>query len=73
VFGCLLHSRFFDNLKGLSIHKQASFPIIFDGIKFILTSTNAPITYLGWVVLVILAITIRFTVDQHPFLLEDLA
>jgi hypothetical protein len=70
MFGCLLGSRSFDSLKRPLVHKEASFPITFNGIEFILTSTIAPIAYLGSWALVTLVIAIRFMVDQHPSFLK---
>ncbi len=72
MFGSLLGPISFDNLEGLLIHKQASFPIIFGGIGFISTSIIAPTTCLGNWAFVASVITARFIVDQHPFLFEAL-
>jgi hypothetical protein len=57
----------------LIAHKQISFPIAFGGIRLILTTTIAPATYLGKWAFIVSIITIKFIVDQHPFLLEALA
>ncbi len=73
MFGCFLGLRSFDSLKGLLICNQVSFPINFNGVRFILTSTIAPTTYLGSWALIVLIIIIRFMVDQRPFLLGTLA
>jgi hypothetical protein len=72
VFGRLLGLGSFDSPKGLLVHKQTSLLITLNGVKFISTSTIALVAYLGSWVLVVLVITIRFMVDQHPFLLEAL-
>jgi hypothetical protein len=72
VFGCLLGLRSFDNPKGCLVHKQASLPITFGGIKFILTTTMIPTTYLWSWALVASIIVVRFMVDQRPFLFEAL-
>jgi hypothetical protein len=73
VFGHLLDPRSFDSSKGPLARKQASLPIIFNGVGFILTSTIAPIAYLGNWALVASIIVVKFMVDQHPFFLETLA
>jgi hypothetical protein len=73
VFGCLLGPRSFDSPKGPLACKQVSFPITFDGVELISTSTITPIIYLGSWALVVLVIAVRFMVDQHPFLLETSA
>jgi hypothetical protein len=73
VFGWLLDPRSFDNPKGPLARKQASLPITFDGIGLIMTSTIAPIAYLGSWALVTSVVVGRFMVDQHFFLLEALA
>jgi hypothetical protein len=72
VFIHLLSLGSFDGLEGPLVHKQASFPIAFSGVRFILTSTIAQVVYLGSWALVALVIIIRFMVDQCPFLLEAL-
>jgi hypothetical protein len=73
MFGCLLGPRSFDSPKGPLVHKQASLPITFGDVMFILTSTITPTTYLGnWALVASIIITI-FMVDQHPFLLEALS
>jgi hypothetical protein len=72
VFGCLLGIGFFDSLKGILIHKQDFFLILFGGIGFISITTIGPITYLGNWALVILIRTIRFMVDEYPFLFKSL-
>jgi len=73
MFGHPLDPRSFDSLEGPLAHKQASLPIIFNGIEFISTSTIAPIAFLGYWVLVTSVIIVRFMVDQSPFFLEALA
>ncbi len=73
LFGCLLGPRSFNSPKGPLARKQFPLPIIFDGIRFISTSTIAPISYLRSWALVTSIISIKFMVDQHPFLLETLA
>jgi hypothetical protein len=73
VFGHLLGPRSFNNPKGSLAHKQSSFPMTFNGIELILTTTIALVANLGNWVLVISVIAIRFMVDQRPFLLETLA
>jgi hypothetical protein len=72
VFGCLLGPRFFDSPKRPLAHKQAFLPIIFDGVKFISTSTIIPTTYLRNWAFVISIVVARFMVDQCPFILEAL-
>jgi hypothetical protein len=57
----------------LIAHKQISFPIAFGGIRLILTTTIALIAYLGRWTFIVSIITIKFIVDQHPFLIEPLA
>ncbi len=73
VFGHLLGSRSFDILEKLLVHKQTYVLITFGIIKFILTVVITPISYLRNWAFVILVMTIRFMVDQHPFLFEALA
>jgi hypothetical protein len=73
MFGHLLGLGSFDSLEGPLVHKQVSLPITFGGIKLISTSTITPTTYLKSWALVASVITIRFMVDQCPFLLEALA
>jgi hypothetical protein len=72
VFGHLLGLGSFNSLEGPLAHKQASLPITFDGIRLILTSTIAPVAYLGSWALIDSVIAFRFMVDQCPFLLEVL-
>jgi hypothetical protein len=72
VFGRLLGPRSFDSPKGLLAHKQAFPPITFGDIGLIPTFTINPTTYLGSWALLALIITVRFMVDQHPFLLKAL-
>jgi hypothetical protein len=67
-----LGPRFFDSPKGPLVHKQTSFPITFDGVGFILTSTITAIVYLKSWALGVLVIVVRFMVDQCPFLLKAL-
>ncbi len=73
MFGHLLGLGFFDILKGLLTHKQTSLPITLGGIKLILTSTIAPINYLGSWAFIVSIIAIKFMVNQNPFILEALA
>jgi len=47
MFGRFLGLRSFDSLEGPLHYKQASIPIAFGGIGFILIATIAPTTYLG--------------------------
>jgi hypothetical protein len=63
MFGCLLGPRSLDSLEGLLARQQASFPIIFGGVRLISTSTITLTTYLGSWALVILIIVVRFMVD----------
>jgi hypothetical protein len=70
MFGCLLGPRSFDNPKGPLTHKQVSFPITFNGVKLLSTSTIAPTTYLGSWAFIVLVIVVRFMVDQRPLFLE---
>jgi len=72
MFGHLLGPKSFDFLEGLLIHKQASLPITFGFVKFILTTVITPIAYLRNWAFVISVITTKFIVDQRPFLLEVL-
>jgi hypothetical protein len=72
MFKCLLGLGSFDNPKGPLDRKQASFPITFGGVEFILTSIIAPISYLGNWAFVVLVIFAKFMIDQRPFLLEAL-
>ncbi len=73
MFGHLLGLRSFDNLEGPLACKQASIPITFTGIRFISIAAIIPTTYLGSWALIVLIITIRFMIDQRPFLLQALA
>jgi hypothetical protein len=73
MFRCLLGPRSFNSPKRPLVHKQASFPITFNGVMFISTFTIAPTTYLGNWTLIVLVMFVRFMVDQLPFLLEALA
>ncbi len=72
VFGRFLGLRSFDSLKELFVCKQTSFPITFDGVKFILTSTIAFATYLKSWAFIISVIVVGFMVHQHPVLLKAL-
>jgi len=63
VFGHLLGSRSFDILEGPLVHKQASLPISFGIVKFILTIAITLIVCLRNWAFVILVITTRFMVD----------
>jgi hypothetical protein len=72
MFGCIFGLRSFDIPKGPLAHKQTSLPIIFNGVKLILTSTIAPTIYLRNWAFVVSVIVVRFTVYQHPFFLEAL-
>jgi hypothetical protein len=73
VLGCLLSLRSFDSSKKLLVHKQASVPITFGGIRFISIATIALVTYLRNWAFITSIIAIRFMVDRNPFLLEALA
>jgi hypothetical protein len=73
MFGCLLGPRSFDNPERPLAHKQAFFPITFDGIGLILMTTIVPTTYLGNWAFITSIIVVRFIVDQCPFLLKALA
>jgi hypothetical protein len=70
VFRCFLGWRSFDSLERVLAHKLAFFPITFNGIRFILTTTIALTTYLGSWALVASIIVARFMVNQHPCLFE---
>ncbi len=72
MFGHLLGLGSFDSPKGLIAHKQASLPIIFGGMKFILIVIIALIAYLGCWTFAASIIIVRFMVDQCPFLFETL-
>jgi len=73
LFGPLLGPWSFDNIEKPLDRRQVSFPIIFGGVGFILTSMIAPIVYLGNWAIIALVIIVRFMIDQHPFFLETLA
>jgi hypothetical protein len=73
MFGHLLGLGSFDGLEGPLVCKQTTFPITFGGIGPISTSTITQVAYLGNWAFIVLIITIRFMVDQHPFLFEILA
>jgi hypothetical protein len=73
MFRCLLSPRSFNSLERPLACKQASFPITFDGVKLILTSTITLAAYLRSWAFVALVIAIRFMVDQCLFILEALA
>jgi hypothetical protein len=73
MFGHLLGPRSFNSPKGPLAYKQASLPIVFGDISFILTTIISPTTYLGCWALVVSIIVTRFMVNQHPFLFEALA
>jgi hypothetical protein len=72
MFGCFLCSRSFNNLEGPLAWKQPFLPITFDDIGLILIATITPNNLRNWA-LIILIITIKFMVDQYPFLFEALA
>jgi hypothetical protein len=72
MFGRFLGQRSYDNPKIFITHKPSSLSITFNGVGFISISTIISITYLGSWAFVILIITNRFMVDQHPFLLKVL-
>jgi hypothetical protein len=72
VFEHLLGPRSFISLEGPLSHKKIYLLITLGGISLILTSTIAPTTYLGDWALVVSIITVRFMVDQCPFLFETL-
>jgi hypothetical protein len=70
MFGHFLPTESFNNQKKLLAYKQASFPITFSAIKFILTTTI--ITYYrNWAFLASFIVA-KFMVNQCPFLLEAL-
>jgi hypothetical protein len=73
MFGQFLGPKSFNSPKGPLACKQASLPITFDGIGLILTSTIAPIAYLGSWALIVSVIASRFMVDQRSFFFETLA
>jgi hypothetical protein len=73
VFGHFLGLGYFNSPKLLLPYKQAYFPITFNGIMLIQTTTITPTTYLRSWALVALIIVARFMVDHHPFLFEPLA
>jgi hypothetical protein len=73
VFKHLLGLGSFDSPKGPSIHKQASLPIAFGGIGFILITTIALTIYLRSWAFVASIIIVKFMVDQRPFFFETLA
>ncbi len=73
MFWHFLGQKSFDSSKGPLVPNQASLPITFGGIGFILTSSIAATTYLRSWALIVLIIAIGFMVDQHPFLFETLA
>jgi hypothetical protein len=70
MFRQLLGLRSFDSLKGFLVCKQVFFLIIFGGIKFILTTTITPTSYLRSWALMASIIVAKFMVDQCPFLLK---
>jgi hypothetical protein len=72
VFGHLLGPSSFDSPKGPLARKQVFLAITLGGIDFILTSTIAPIAYLGSWAFVTSIIVARFMVDPCPFLFEAL-
>ncbi len=61
-----------DSLEKPLIPKQASFPITFGGVRFILTSTITHVAHLGNWAFVTSIIVVRFMINQCPFLLEAL-
>jgi hypothetical protein len=72
MFGHLLGLGSFDSPKRFIAHKQASLPIIFDGIKFILIVIIALITYLKSWAFAISIIVARFMGDQCPIIFKAL-
>jgi hypothetical protein len=72
VFGHLLGLGSLDGLEKPLAHKQASLPITLGGIRLILTSIIALVTYLESWTFVTSIIAARFMVNQHPFFLETL-
>ncbi len=73
MFGCLSDQGSFNNFERFLAHKQTFFPITLSNFEFVSTSTTTPTTYLGSRAVVVFIITIKYMVDQHPFLLETLA
>jgi hypothetical protein len=72
MFGHLSGVGFFDSVKIILTHKHDFLLIFFSGIGFISIATIGPIAYLGNWAFVISIKTIRFMVDQHPFLFKSL-
>jgi hypothetical protein len=72
MFKCLLGSRSFDSQKGFLVRKHVFLPITFIRIDLILTTTIALTAYLRSWDLVVSIITIRFVVNQPPFLFKAL-
>ncbi len=72
VFGRLLGLGSFDSQEWFLVHKQVFLPIAFSGINFMSITTIAPMSYLKSWAFVASIITVRFMVNQRPFLLEAL-
>jgi len=72
MFRHLLSPRSFDSLEGLLVHKQVSFLITFDGVRFILIATIALVIYLVSWAFIDLIISVKFMADQHPLFLQTL-
>jgi hypothetical protein len=72
MFRHLLSPRSFNSLEGLLVHKQVSFLITFDGVRFILIATIALVIYLVSWAFIDLIISVKFMVDQHPLFLQTL-
>jgi hypothetical protein len=72
MFGHLLGIGSFDSPKGPLVRKHISLPITFNGVRLIPISTIAPKACLGNWVFIVSIVTVRFMVDQCPFLFEAL-
>ncbi len=72
MFRHLLSPRSFNSLEGLLVHKQVSFLITFDGVRFILIATIALVIYLVSWAFIDLIISVKFMADQHPLFLQTL-
>jgi hypothetical protein len=62
MFGCLLGPMSFDSFEGPLVHKHAYSLIIFNGIKFILTTTITPTISLKNYAFLASIIVVRFIV-----------
>jgi hypothetical protein len=70
VFGHLLDPRSFHSLEGPLIHRHASLPINFKGIRLISITTIAPTTYLrSWAFVASIKIA-KIMVNQHPLVFK---